>query len=371
MSSPNALADLSLSPQVSTIVCLGTGGVGKTTTAAALGAYAANCGRPALVVTVDPAARLAQIMGQTGRGRSSAQPDAPWQPHPVAGAPGLSMVQLDGSAVFDAAVREALPAQQAESLLANRYYRLVADAFAGSADYMAAELVGRLRERVESTGELLVVDTAPAVSAFEVLDAPARLAAFTDSRFVRTLRGIGSGDRGSGLTRRLVGAVLGSDLTNEVTGLLTSLHATLIDMRDRAQETLAHLTSQSSAFILVTRPAADQLHPVREAAANLRTRGYTIAVCAVNQVTQVDSQTDISDAEARESVRVLEASGEADALSVSDALRLLIEEHRVNAVARSLAAELIDASAAPGVSLPRAVALNDPAALAALVASAR
>ena len=370
MSGPNAIADLALSPQVSTIVCLGTGGVGKTTTAAALGAYAAGCGRPTLVVTVDPAARLAQIMGQAAPSRPSGHRDTPWHPHAIAGAPGLSMVQLDGSAVFDAAVREALPAQKAESLLANRYYRLVADAFAGSADYMAAELVGRLRERVDSTGELLIVDTAPAVSAFEVLDAPARLAAFTDSRFVRTLRGIGSGERGSGLTRRLIGAVLGADLTNEVAELLTSLHDTLIDMRDRAQSTLAHLTSPSSSFVLVTRPAADQLQPVREDAANLRARGYCIAVCAVNQVPPVDSHVEIGDTSVPEIVRMLEASADTESLSISDALRLLIEQQRVDAVAHVLADDLVNASTATGVRLPRSSSLNDPAGLAALVASA-
>lgn len=370
MTGANALADLALSPAVSTIVCLGTGGVGKTTTAAALGAYAAGHGRAALVVTVDPAARLAQIMGQPQQSGLIEQPSTPWQPHAVAQAPGLSMVHLDASAVFDAAVREALPAQQAQSLLANRYYRLVADAFAGSADYMAAELVGRLRERVERTGELLIVDTAPAVSAFEVLDAPARLAAFTDSRFVRTLRGIGSGERGSGLTRRLIGAVLGSDLTSEVAELLTSLHAALIGMRDRAHDTLAHLTSQSSAFVLVTRPAAGQVQPVREAAANLRARGYRIAVCAVNQTPPLDLRFGISDDLVRESVRALEARGDSESLSVSDALRLLLEEHRVDAVADSLADELIEASGAAGVRLPRSVAMNQPAALAALIASA-
>ena len=253
MNMSNALAALATDASTSTIVCLGTGGVGKTTTAAALGAFAAESGRSALVVTVDPAARLAQILGTPD---ASADPLQPWS---VPGAPGLSMVQLATSAVFDNAVREALPTEQARSLLNNQYYRLIADAFAGSTDYMAVELVGRLRARVARTGELLIIDTAPAASAFEFLDAPTRLAAFTDSRFVRTLQGMGGRAGSAVVTRRLLSAVLGAQLTEGVAELLTSLHAALVQIRDRASATLAHLTSSSSTFIIVTRPAADQV----------------------------------------------------------------------------------------------------------------
>lgn len=364
MNAVNALAQLSLAPQVKTIVCLGTGGVGKTTTAAAVGAFAAAQGRAALVVTVDPAARLAQLMGRTDFAEASSEP---WLPHAIAGQPGLSMVQLNAPAVFDAAVREALPHEQAQRLLHNRYYRLVADAFAGSADYMAAELVGRLRDRIDTTNELLVVDTAPAVSAFDFLDAPARLAAFTDSRFVKTLRDIGTGQRGSGLTRRLISAVLGADLTSEVAELLTSLHDALVAMRVRADRTLEHLKSSSSTFLLITRPAADQVSPVQQAAENLRTRGYALSACVVNQMPPQRDQDLLNPDQLTRTAIALEATNDNQALALSDGLRLLIQMQRTAMIEQSLATTLINASQTTGVRMPKVVDLSEPTMLAKLI----
>lgn len=363
----NAIATLARDVRVESIVCLGTGGVGKTTTAAAIGSYAASQGRPTLVVTVDPAARLSQIMGASTSGANEAE--LALEPHSVSGMPGLSMVQLNTSAVFDAAVRDALPSAQAQSLTANSYYRLIADAFAGSADYMAAELVGRLRTRIAATGELLIVDTSPAASAFEFLDAPSRLAAFTDSRFVRTLQGIGGQGRGSLLTRTLLSSVLGSQLTDGVAELLSSLQTALVDMRDRATSTFEHLTSAASAFVLITRPSADQLDPVRHAAINLRSRGYQLSACVINQM-PMNHSVHMDDSQLRDIIRGVEALADSSASDVADALRLLLEQRRVAVVAEALANSLATASGATGVHIHRARGLTDCTTLAALIASA-
>ena len=363
----NAIAALATDAHIESIVCLGTGGVGKTTTAAAIGSYAASQGRPSLVVTVDPAARLSQIMGAPGR--DSLEAATALEPHPVPGMSGLSMVQLNTSAVFDAAVRDALPAAQAQSLIANSYYRLIADAFAGSADYMAAELVGRLRARIAETGELLIVDTAPAASAFEFLDAPSRLAAFTDSRFVRTLQGIGGQGRGSLLTRTLLSSVLGSQLTDGVAELLSSLQAALVEMRNRATSTYEHLTSAASAFVLITRPSADQLVPVRHAAANLHSRGYQLTACVINQM-PTNHSVRMDDKQLRDTIRGIDALADPSAADVADALRLLLEQQRVAVVAQALTESLATASGATGVQIHRTRGLTDCTSLAALIASA-
>jgi len=308
---------------------------------------------------------LAHILG------SEVHADSPLTPWQVPEITGLSMVQLHPSAVFDAAIRDALPAAQAQSLLANSYYRLIADAFAGSADFMAAELVGRLRNRVAETGELLVLDTAPAVSAFDFLDAPSRLAAFTDSAFVRTLKGMGDQARGSRITRTLLAAVLGGQLTNGVAELLSSLHGALVDMRDRALDTLSHLTSASSAFVIVTRPAADQLEPVRLATENLRNRGYELRACVVNQMPSAVTQAEFTDEALSALVNSLDAAATPEAIEIADCLRMLREHNRTVNASQTLAQSLAGTCNATVAQIPKVSTLVNAQELASLIQSAR
>ncbi|MBI5542263.1 MAG: AAA family ATPase, partial [Deltaproteobacteria bacterium] len=165
------------------IVCCGAGGVGKTTTAAALGLAGARAGRKVLVLTIDPARRLAEAMGI---------PEAAAQPSPV---PHERLVEagldtgelhawmLNPAAVFESMVRRLAPSsERAEKLLANRLYRHLSEMVAGMQEYTAAEALYEL-----STGgayELVVLDTPPSRNALEVLEAPGRLARFLDKRIL-------------------------------------------------------------------------------------------------------------------------------------------------------------------------------------------
>src|SRR6059058_498513 len=169
-------------PGVRIMVCCGAGGVGKTTTTAALGLRAAEQhGRRTVVLTIDPARRLAQSMGLTELDNT---------PRRVTGiddrAGGeLHAMMLDMKRTFDEIVIAHSDEQRAAQILENPFYQALSSSFAGTQEYMAMEKLGQLR----ATGEwdLIVVDTPPSRSALDFLDAPERLGRFLDGRFIRVL----------------------------------------------------------------------------------------------------------------------------------------------------------------------------------------
>src|SRR5919108_3181039 len=166
------------------IVCCGSGGVGKTTTAAAVGLRAAERGRKVVVLTVDPARRLAQSMGLSSLDNV---------PRPVAGVRGagngsagsLHAMMLDMKRTFDEIVEAHADPDRAAQILANPFYQSVSSSFAGTQEYMAMEKLGQLRRA--DRWELIVVDTPPSRSALDFLDAPQRLSRFLDGRLLRML----------------------------------------------------------------------------------------------------------------------------------------------------------------------------------------
>ena len=175
-------------PGTKIIVCCGSGGVGKTTLAAALGVRAAEQGRRVVTLTIDPARRLAQSLGLE---------ELDNVPRKVAGmklkkrADGaknegeLHAMMLDMKRTFDEIVEAHASPAKAAQILANPFYQSLSSSFAGTQEYMAMEKLGQLR--ASGQWDLIVVDTPPARSALDFLDAPARLARFLDGRFIRML----------------------------------------------------------------------------------------------------------------------------------------------------------------------------------------
>jgi anion-transporting ArsA/GET3 family ATPase len=248
------------------LVCCGAGGVGKTTTSAALALRAAERGRRTVVLTIDPARRLAQSMGLTELDNT---------PRQVKGidteAGGeLHAMMLDMKRTFDEVVQAHTTPQRATEIFANPFYQAMSSTFSGTQEYMAMEKLGQLRARDE--WDLIVVDTPPSRSALDFLDAPARLSRFLDGRMLRLLLAPARGGGRSmfslvtasfGLFSRAVQKILGAQLLTDLSGFVAALDSMFGGFRQRADETYRILQDPQTAFLLVAAPDRDA---VREAA---------------------------------------------------------------------------------------------------------
>ncbi|MEO9220390.1 MAG: ArsA-related P-loop ATPase, partial [Mycobacteriaceae bacterium] len=182
------------------IVICGAGGVGKTTTAAALALRAAEHGRRAVVLTIDPARRLAQALGVAELTNTPQRVDL-GADHPGE----LHAMMLDMRRTFDDMVIDNAEPGRAETILANPFYQTIATSFSGTQEYMAMEKLSQLA--ASDQWDLVVVDTPPSRSALDFLDAPQRLSAFLDGRMIRLLSAPARAG-GFGL-RKMVGGAVG------------------------------------------------------------------------------------------------------------------------------------------------------------------
>lgn len=237
------------------LVCVGSGGVGKTTTAAALGALAARHGRRTIVLTVDPAKRLKDALGigtLDGRPRRV----------PLGRGTHLDAMLLDVKQTFDELVRGlATTPEQAARVLENRLYQNLSGTLAGTAEYMAIETVQRLVD--DGQYDLLVVDTPPARHAVDFLDAPRRLLALLDSRAFAILKDPTSilPAGGSRLASLVLGGVLrglerftGMTLVREIGEFIAAIESLTGALRARVAETQGLLRSELTSLVLVTAP---------------------------------------------------------------------------------------------------------------------
>jgi anion-transporting ArsA/GET3 family ATPase len=278
-------------PGVRVIVCCGSGGVGKTTTAAALALRAAEQGRNVCVLTIDPARRLAQSMGLTELDNT---------PRPIEGiAPGsLAAMMLDMKRTFDEIVVAHADEERAQSILENPFYQALSSSFAGTQEYMAMEKLGQLRAAADAEGtwDLIVVDTPPSRSALDFLDAPKRLGSFLDGRLIRILA---APARGAGrLTTRLVSAsfgvftnvlskVIGAQVLTDLQIFVSSFDALFGGFRERAEATYAQLKAPDTRFIVVASPEVDALREASYFVERLEEEQMPLAGLVLNRVTPV------------------------------------------------------------------------------------
>jgi anion-transporting ArsA/GET3 family ATPase len=239
------------------VVCCGAGGVGKTTTAAAMALRAAEYGRTVVVLTIDPAKRLAQALGITDLGNTPQR--VPLAPE-VTGQ--LFAMMLDMRRTFDEMVVQYSGPDRAQAILDNQFYQTVATSLAGTQEYMAMEKLGQLLN--EDRWDLVVVDTPPSRNALDFLDAPQRLGSFMDSRLWRLLlgpgRGIGRLVTGAvGLAMKALSTVLGSQMLGDAAAFVQSLDATFGGFREKADRTYALLKRRGTQFVVVSAAAPDAL----------------------------------------------------------------------------------------------------------------
>ena len=265
----------------SIVVCCGSGGVGKTTTAAVVALEGARRGRRTVVVTIDPARRLADALGLAGLSDTPSRIDGDW--------PGeLWATMLDTKSTFDSLVAKyASTPEQGRRILANRFYRNISGALSGTHEYMAMEKLYELHE--ESNFDLVVVDTPPTRNALDFLDAPRRLSRFLEHRLFRMLVAPSRGmlkavNVAAQAFLRTVSRVVGGEVVDDAIAFFQAFEGMEEGFRQRAARVNELLAAEGTAFVLVASPRRDTVDEAHFFADRLREAGITVRGLIVNRV---------------------------------------------------------------------------------------
>jgi anion-transporting ArsA/GET3 family ATPase len=341
----NLLADKDL------LVAVGPGGVGKTTISAAMGLEAARRGRNVLVLTIDPAKRLAQALGLTGLDDQVQEVSTEELAVGGVDVPGkLYAAMLDTGRSFDALMARVAPnAQARERILNNRVYRAMAGTLARSHAYIAME---RLYEAMDDPRfDLVILDTPPTRNAIEILDAPGTLMAFLEDNVVKWfVRRPASGLRaklwatGSAAVTRLLGLLAGQEFLDEIVAFFESFYELREGFRERAERARAYLRHPRSSFVVVSSADPSNLEDALALADGIRSRGVMIEAAVFNRAyeplgedpLEVVTSVDRVDAATRIE-RVWE-----DASSASVVRRLMVGVERVVAEAAAANARAVE-----------------------------
>jgi len=275
------------------IVCVGTGGVGKTTLAASFALAGARLGRRTAVLTIDPARRLADALGIAELGNQPT--DLPRERLTALGVPPegrLAALMLDMKRTFDELVARFADSEEGrQRILGNRIYQHISDALAGSAEYSAMEKVFELSERRDF--DLIVVDTPPSQHALDFLEAPRRLVEFLDSRLVHILLhpafaagrfGVRLFQRGSERVLHLIERVSGVSFLEDISEFLLAFEGMSEGFRERAREVQARLVGPDAAFVLAASPAKQSTRHALGMLARLSAANVPLAGVVVNRV---------------------------------------------------------------------------------------
>jgi anion-transporting ArsA/GET3 family ATPase len=278
----------------SIIICCGSGGVGKTTTAAAIGIAAARTGRNVVVVTIDPAKRLADALGlndQLGN-----------EPHHIdstQATPGeLWAMMLDTQATFNDVVRTySANKEQVDRIMTNRFFHNISKNLSGTQEYMAAEKLFQLHD--DQRFNLVVIDTPPTRDALNFLDAPSRLIRFLDHRLYRILLTPAR----SGLKViatavqpivRAIGRIVGAQALDDALAFFRAFDGMDDGFRQRAREVVALLRSPTTAYVVVTSPNVEAIDEADFFVSKLHSEGLLTAALIINRI-QPSFDTDAVD----------------------------------------------------------------------------
>ena len=278
------------------VVCCGGGGVGKTTTAAALGYLAARRGRKVLVMTIDPARRLAQALGLRELGHEPQRIE-------ISSATGeLHAMMLDTKRTFDALIEQYAPSSAArETIFANRYYQHLSNSLAGSREFMAMEKVYEFAQ--SSTYDLLVVDTPPAQHALDFLEAPERLFDLFEGSFVNLLLqpyrvagriGFDLFRRSSDRLLKVFERLTGYDVLADLSDFFLAFAGMSAGFKERSQRVLTMLRQPETSFLLICAPEPASLSQVDRFFDRLSKDAMPIGGVIINRVHQADAIFDDS-----------------------------------------------------------------------------
>ncbi|MEV5534088.1 ArsA family ATPase [Streptomyces prunicolor] len=302
-------------PETRIVVCCGSGGVGKTTTAAALGLRAAERGRRVVVLTIDPARRLAQSMG------IDSLDNTPRRVKGVDGDGELHAMMLDMKRTFDEIVEAHADRERAAAILSNPFYQSLSAGFAGTQEYMAMEKLGQLRAHHD--WDLIVVDTPPSRSALDFLDAPKRLGSFLDGKLIRLLTapaklggraGMKFLNVGMSMMTGTIGKLLGGQLLKDVQTFVAAMDTTFGGFRTRADATYKLLQAPGTAFLVVAAPERDALREAAYFVERLAAEEMPLAGLVLNRVhgsgaARLSAERALAAAENLEESRIVDQMG--------------------------------------------------------------
>ncbi|MGH2808878.1 MAG: ArsA family ATPase [Actinomycetota bacterium] len=275
------------------IVCAGSGGVGKTTTAAAIALQAAIEGKKAAVLTIDPAKRLASSLGLKELSNDPVKVNM--RTFTAAGLKPkgeLHAMMLDTKSTFDHVVLQYAPTrEQAERIIANRFYKNISGTLSGTQEYMAME---KLYELYGQGGfDLIVIDTPPTRNALDFLDAPKRMTDFFESRVLRWFL-IPYLKAGGGVMRfanvaasaflKVVTRIVGADVLQDTAEFFGNLEGMYDGFKQRARDVARLLQSDVTSFVVVTSPSADSVSEATFFASRLNESGLPFGALVVNRV---------------------------------------------------------------------------------------
>jgi anion-transporting ArsA/GET3 family ATPase len=273
------------------VVCVGSGGVGKTTTSAALAVHAASAGRRVLCLTIDPAKRLAQSLGlDTLQGTEQNVAPELFAEYGLPLRGSLSAMMLDMKRTFDDLVAgHASSPEQRDRILGNRLYQYVSTSLAGTQEYMAMEKLHAVRH--DKRFDLIVLDTPPTTNALDFLDAPQKLVGAIDSPvmrwFVETLEstsGFSLMGRSAAFVLKGLGRFTGMEFLQHVGQFVSELNSLFGGFRERAKAVYEDLKGKEVAFVIVTSPSpltvAEAIYFTRK----LREYGIEPKAMVVNRV---------------------------------------------------------------------------------------
>jgi anion-transporting ArsA/GET3 family ATPase len=318
---PFELAELITDPDTRIVVCCGAGGVGKTTTSAALALAAAEAGRTVVVLTIDPARRLAQSLGLVELDNEPRRVDVP-------GARGeLHAMMLDMKRTFDDIVVAHSTPDRAQQIFENPFYQTLSSSFAGTQEYMAMEKLGQLR--AGDRWDLIIVDTPPSRSALDFLDAPNRMSRFLDGTMIRLLTapsrtGFKIASASFMFFSRIISKILGGQLLRDISSFVAALDTMFGGFRERATATYELLRRPGTWFLVVATPEPDALREASYFVDRLSAEQMPLAGLVLNR-THPPTTTALSATRAEGAAEeVLEAGG-ADAELAAGALRVHAE----------------------------------------------
>jgi len=248
-------------------ICAGSGGVGKTTTSAAIATGMAARGLKVCVLTIDPAKRLADSLGLKELGNDAKQVDpALFEQQGVEIKGELWAMMLDAKATFDELVARQAPDEEArDRVLGNRIYQQISSALAGSQEYMAMEKLFELH--TEGRFDLLVLDTPPTRNALDFLDAPKRLTQFIEGRSLRVFMkptGLAAkvAGRGASVALSVLKRIVGFDLIADLAEFFNAFSGMVDGFQARAKRVNSLLADPHTCFLVVCGPQGE---PIDEA----------------------------------------------------------------------------------------------------------